>query len=93
MFHDWNGNGRSDDAFDDYMEYRMWEEGTKHQGSGGGTGDGPTGTGGGPGSGGGGGGASGDLFHFHLIQNTIHIDVESTHDSFFLPKSVQSCNG
>lgn len=37
MFHDWNGNGRSDDAFDDYMEYRMLEEGTKHQGSGGGT--------------------------------------------------------
>ena len=23
--------------------------------------------------------------YFHLIQNTIHIDVESTHDSFFLP--------
>ena len=31
--------------------------------------------------------------YFHLIQNTIHIDVESTHDYFFLPKSVQSCNG
>lgn len=25
MFFDWNGNGRKDDLFDDYMDYQMFK--------------------------------------------------------------------
>lgn len=29
MFFDWNGNGRKDDLFDDYMDYQMFRHVTE----------------------------------------------------------------
>lgn len=33
MFFDWNGNGRKDDLFDDYMDYQMFKHATEGSGS------------------------------------------------------------
>lgn len=40
MFGDWNGNGRTDDAFDDFMDYKVASDLMRdnHGGGGGGSG-------------------------------------------------------
>lgn len=39
MFHDWNGNGRKDDAFDNLMDWHIMNEATKRNNGGGGGGN------------------------------------------------------
>lgn len=38
MFIDWNGNGRSDDFFDDLMDYELLKDASRHSGGNGGNG-------------------------------------------------------
>lgn len=40
MFIDWDGNGRSDDFFDDLMDYELMKDAARHHGGGGGNGRG-----------------------------------------------------